>query len=173
MQSKQKCIFLDRDGVLNEDLGTYLFRPDDLVIPEGVAEALRLLQEAGYLLIVITNQAGIAKKLYTRTEVLEIHRLIQQQTGVTLTDLYYSPYHQDITQSLSRKPGTLMLEKATAKYKIAIEESWMIGDQIRDILAGNQMGLRTILVGQEDQQKIANYATSNLLEAAKLILANA
>jgi D-glycero-D-manno-heptose 1,7-bisphosphate phosphatase len=164
------CIFLDRDGVLNHDLGTYLFRPEDLVIPADVASALKLLKEAGYLLIVITNQAGIAKGLYTRDAVLEIHRLIQEQTGIQFDDLYFSPYHQDFTQSLSRKPGTLMLEKAIAKHKVLVEKSWMIGDQVRDIMAGKNAGLKTILINKEQTAEKADFSTTSLLEAANIIL---
>jgi D-glycero-D-manno-heptose 1,7-bisphosphate phosphatase len=170
MQIKQKCIFLDRDGVLNEDLGTYLFRTEDIVIPEGVPQALQLFQSAGYLLIVITNQGGIAKKLYTKEEVVKVHKHLQQLMNIAFTDLYYSPYHQEITQSLSRKPDSLMLEKAVAKYTIDIENSWMIGDQVRDVIAGNKAGLRTVLLGQEDVNKVATLNTKTLLEAAQLII---
>ncbi len=171
-KEQNRCVFLDRDGVLNEDLGTYLFRREDLVIPEGVKEALTLLKDAGYLLIVITNQAGIAKGLYTRDAVFEVHRLIEENTGVKFDGLYYSPYHQDVTQSLTRKPGTLMLEKAIARYNIRKEESWMIGDQIRDIKAGNNAGLKTILIGSKDPEKEAGYKAAHLLEAAKIVLSD-
>lgn len=170
--TEQRCVFLDRDGVLNEDLGTYLFRPEDLVIPEDVAEALKLLKDAGYLLIVITNQAGIAKGMYDRNAVFEIHRLIQEKTGIQFDDLYYSPYHQDITQSLTRKPGTLMLEKAIAKYNIKKEMSWMIGDQSRDILAGKKAGLRTIYLNSSQNENEADHSTASLLYAAKFVLAH-
>ena len=71
--TKQKCVFLDRDGVLNSDEEYYTFRAEDVVLMEGVAEALRRLQEAGYLLIVVTNQAGIAQKMYGPAEVKEVH----------------------------------------------------------------------------------------------------
>lgn len=167
---QQRCIFLDRDGVLNDDLGTYLYRPEDLVIPEGVAEALILLKEAGFLLIVITNQAGIAKGIYTRDAVFEIHRLIQKQTGVQLDDLYFSPYHQDFTQSLSRKPGTLMLEKAIAKYNIQTNGSWMIGDQLRDMKAGKGAGLKTVYLNKLQTAIESDFTASDLLEAAQHIL---
>jgi D-glycero-D-manno-heptose 1,7-bisphosphate phosphatase len=75
---QNKCVFLDRDGVLNEDCPDYLYTLEALVIPEGVAEALKLLKNAGYLLIVITNQAGIAKGLYTADNVYAIHEAMQE-----------------------------------------------------------------------------------------------
>jgi D-glycero-D-manno-heptose 1,7-bisphosphate phosphatase len=122
-----KCVFLDRDGVLNEELGDYLHRLDDLVIPKGMPEALRLLKKAGYLLIVVTNQAGIARGLYGREAVQAIHERMQETCGGVLDALYFAPHHPDYTsQSLSRKPGTLMLERAMAKFGIDPVQSWMI-----------------------------------------------
>ena len=79
---KQKCIFLDRDGVLNVDRVDYVYRMEDFIIPPGVGEALKALKEAGYLLIIITNQSGIAKGIYRREDVYMIHQAIQDGTGV-------------------------------------------------------------------------------------------
>ena len=73
---KKKCVFLDRDGVLNTDDEYYTFRKEDVFLMEGVPEALQKLKEAGYLLIVVTNQAGIAQNMYGPAEVKEVHRLI-------------------------------------------------------------------------------------------------
>ncbi|GGC12831.1 D-glycero-alpha-D-manno-heptose-1,7-bisphosphate 7-phosphatase [Dyadobacter sediminis] len=170
---KTKCIFLDRDGVLNVDRPNYVYNPDDLVIPKGVAEALQLLKKAGYLLIVITNQAGIAKGLYTAENVLEIHRQMQLISGNALDDIYYCPFHPDFTgNSLSRKPDSLMLEKAMAKYDIDPEQSWMIGDHHRDMQAGQKAGVKTIQVTSGSKALEADYAAADLLQAAHIILDN-
>lgn len=166
-----KCVFLDRDGVLNQDLDGYLFQPELIQFPEGVKEGLLQLKNAGYLLIVITNQGGIAKGLYTGAEVDAIHRRMNEEYGGVLDDLYFAPHHDDYTtRSLSRKPGSLMIERAMAKYKIDPTGSWMIGDSERDIEAGIKAGVRTILIGKPGSQTKAAFKVSCFREAAAAIL---
>lgn len=167
-----KCIFLDRDGVLNEDRPDYVYRVNDFIIPEGVPEALRLLKDAGYLLIVITNQAGVAKGLYTRHDVMTCYRYLQDQCGSLIDDIYFSPHHPKYnSESLSRKPGSLLLEKAMAKYSISPQGSWMIGDALRDMQAGKRVGVKTVLIGSDSEQS-SEYDSSaaNLLEASRYVL---
>lgn len=166
-----KCIFLDRDGVLNEEIGTYVYQPDKLIIPEGVPEALAMLKQAGYLLIVITNQAGIAKGLYTDKEVVACHQRIQAACGNILDALYYCPYHPEYdSQSLLRKPDSLMLEKATARYMIDPLQSWMVGDRHRDIEAAQKVHVKTVFIAHGEQVHGADFIAANLLEAAYIIL---
>ena len=172
-ETKTKCVFLDRDGVLNEDCTNYVYNLKDLVIPEGVPEALQMLKDAGFLLVVVTNQAGIAKGLYTAENVYMIHQAMQEASGNALDDLYFSPYHpQNSGISLSRKPGSLMLEKAIAKYDIDPSQSWMVGDRDRDMEAGKNAGVRTIHIIPENEKSYGDYAAVNLLEAANIILKN-
>jgi len=157
---------------LNEDCADYVYRRADCHIPEGVAEALSLLKAAGYLLIVITNQAGIAKRLYTRSEVQDIFDFIQESTGHHLHALYFCPHHpQYDTQSLLRKPDSLMIEKAMAKYQIDPAQSWMVGDAERDVLAGQKAGVRTIHITTLSNSP-AEKSVNSLLEAARYILSN-
>ncbi|GGH51159.1 hypothetical protein GCM10007423_54350 [Dyadobacter endophyticus] len=166
-----KCVFLDRDGVLNEDCPDYLYKLEELVIPHGVTEALQMLKETGYLLIVITNQAGIAKGLYTADDVYAIHEAMQRASHNALDDLYFAPFHPSYSgNSLSRKPGSLLIEKAMAKYNIDPGQSWMIGDRDRDMEAGKNVGLKTIHIIPHAEESTGDYAAVNLLEAAKLIL---
>lgn len=168
---QNKCVFLDRDGVLNEDCPDYLYKLEELVIPEGVPQALGMLKEAGYLLIVITNQAGIAKGLYTADHVYAIHEAMQKVSDNALDDLYFSPYHPAYSgNSLSRKPGSLLIEKAMAKYDIDPAQSWMIGDRDRDMEAGKNVGLKTVQIIPNTEESTGDYAAENLLDAAKLIL---
>lgn len=116
---KQKCIFLDRDGVLNVDRVDYVYRMEEFIIPPGVGEALKAFKEAGYLLIIITNQSGIAKGIYRREDVMMIHQAIQYGTGVELDDIYFCPYHEKFdSHSLTRKPGSLMIEKLRPNIKL-------------------------------------------------------
>ncbi len=170
-----KCVFLDRDGVLNEDRTDYVYRIDDFIIPDGVPEALRLLKNAGYLLIVITNQAGIAKGLYTRDDVMACYNYLQEQCGHIIDDIYYSPHHPAFdSQSLTRKPDSLLLEKAIAKYDIATTQSWMIGDALRDMQAGKRVGVRTVRIAHDAQPSPeCDGCASNLLEASRFVLAQA
>lgn len=168
-----KCVFLDRDGVLNQDTDGYLFRPEDLVIPDGTVEALRKLKDAGYLLIVVTNQAGIAKGLYRREDVWRCHEFFQQQCGHLLDDLYFCPHHPEhTTASLLRKPDSLMLEKAMAKHRIDRDRSWMIGDRERDVLAGRKAGVRTIRIAHPplEAAPLGEHTTRSLLEASAVVV---
>ncbi|MFN4146013.1 MAG: D-glycero-alpha-D-manno-heptose-1,7-bisphosphate 7-phosphatase [Runella sp.] len=168
---KRKCVFLDRDGVLNQDLEGYLFKAEEMVIPQGVIEGLKKIKEAGYLLIVITNQAGIAKGLYTREDVWKCHEYFQAQCGGLLDDLYFCAHHPDYdSASLLRKPDSLMLEKAMAKHNIDATTSWMVGDRLRDIQAGSRAGVRTILLNNKiDCPKYIEQAT-DFEEVTKKIL---
>ena len=143
-----KCVFLDRDGVLNEERGDYVYRIEDFIIPQGVKESLEILKSKGFILVAITNQAGIAKGIYTKKEVLKCFEYLQKETGFLIDALYYSPYHPQFTESLSRKPDSLMLEKAIAKFDIDVERSWLIGDSDRDIEAGNKVGVRGIRINK-------------------------
>ncbi|GAB3732455.1 D-glycero-alpha-D-manno-heptose-1,7-bisphosphate 7-phosphatase [Spirosoma lituiforme] len=167
-----KCIFLDRDGVLNEDRTDYVYRIEDFIIPEGVPEALRLLKDAGYLLIVITNQAGIAKGLYTRDDVMTCYKYLQDQCGQLIDDIYYCPHHPSYdSESLTRKPGSLLLEKAIAKYDIEPDVSWMIGDALRDMQAGRRVGVRTVRIAHEPKPSTEyDGCATSLLEASQFVL---
>lgn len=169
---KNKCIFLDRDGVLNVDRVDYVYRMEEFIIPPGVGEALRALKDAGYLLVVITNQSGIAKGIYKREDVYMIHQAIQDGTGVELDDIYFCPYHEKFdSNSLTRKPGSLMIEKAAAKYEVDINASWMVGDHERDITAGTSAGLRTIRLAPAGTETKATHLVDDLLAASKIIRA--
>lgn len=171
MGTKTKCIFLDRDGVLNVDNPNYTFRVEDFKIIPGVVEALTILKKAGFLLVVVTNQSGIAKGIYTQREVNECHHYFQKECGNLIDHFYFSPYHRTVTNSLATKPGTLMFEKAIAKFNIDIQTSWMIGDRGRDIVPARQLGIKTIQIGDEvEEQDKADYKVDDLLYASKLIL---
>lgn len=169
---RNKCIFLDRDGVLNVDRVDYVYRLQEFIIPEGVVESLQALKAAGYLLIVITNQSGIAKGIYKREDVLLIHNALQEASGGMLDDLYFCPYHENYdSASLTRKPGSLLIEKAAAKYDVDMEASWMVGDHERDIIAGTRAGLRTIRLAPKATQTNATHLVDDLRAATQLILA--
>ena len=160
-----KCIFLDRDGVLNRERGDYTYRLEEFEILDGVKEGLEILKKSGYLLIVITNQAGIAKEIYKREDVMKCHAFLQSEIGHLLDDIYFCPNHPIRSQSLLRKPDSLMLEKAIAKWKINASDSFMIGDSIRDIEAASKIGVKGVLVGDKEQGEITAPKAKNLLDA--------
>jgi len=160
-----KCVFLDRDGVLNKERGEYTYRIEDFEILPGVIESLEVLKKQGYLLIVITNQAGIAKGLYTKQEVVNCHAHLQAKSGGLIDDIYFCPHHPTTTESLLRKPDSLMIEKAIAKWEVDVQKSYMIGDSNRDILSAQRAGVKGILVGNKEDEKITAPRAQDLMDA--------
>jgi D-glycero-D-manno-heptose 1,7-bisphosphate phosphatase len=175
-----KCVFLDRDGVINQDHVNYTYRLEDFKILEGVIEALQLLKDEGYLLVIITNQSGIAKSIYAHEAVLGCYEYLQTECGNLIDGHYYAPYHPDYdSASLTRKPDSLMLEKAKAKFEIDIAQSWLVGDSERDLVAAKKLDLRTIYLpwlsaqyknGNETKAVHADFVAKNLLEAVREII---
>ena len=132
----QAAILLDRDGVINHDPGDYTTCLAEFHVLPTVLDTLRAWKAAGFKLILITNQGGIAKGRYGHVEVNEIHahlRSVCEEAGAPLDDIFYSPHHPDFGQSLSRKPGSLMVERALARHGLDPDKCWMFGDKARDI----------------------------------------
>jgi D-glycero-D-manno-heptose 1,7-bisphosphate phosphatase len=166
-----KCIFLDRDGVINVDHVDYTYRLDHFVIIDGVIEALKKFKEAGYLLVVITNQSGISKGIYKYEDMVLCHDELQKQCGNLIDAFYHSPYHEKFTASLTRKPGSLMFEKAIAKFDIDISKSWMIGDKERDLVPARKLGIKTIHLTEHNEGVKADAVVKDLPEAYKVVIA--
>ncbi|MCD6366311.1 MAG: HAD family hydrolase, partial [Bacteroidales bacterium] len=144
-----KAVFLDRDGVINKEIGEYVFSIDKFVLNDDLIPGLKLLQENGFLLIVITNQGGIAKGLYTKDDVEKLHGQLLSHLSdeqITISEIYYCPHHSDVEKCLCRKPNSLMLEKAAARFDIDISQSYMIGDSERDIEAAEKIGIKGIKI---------------------------
>ncbi|MFX1503149.1 MAG: D-glycero-beta-D-manno-heptose 1,7-bisphosphate 7-phosphatase [Promethearchaeota archaeon] len=156
-----KAIFLDRDGVINKEV-SYLSNPDKFEFIDGSIEALKILKQKKFLLIVITNQAGIARGFLTEETLKRIHnKMIDNlmQNGVKLDDIYYCPHHPDFTGPCEcRKPNPGMIFNAKSKYNIDLPQSYMVGDTLNDIQTGIVANCKTVLVltgyGKEEQQKI-------------------
>lgn len=141
-----KCIFLDRDGVINRDNPDYIYKVEEFEILPGVIEGLKKLKDNGYLLVVITNQSGITKGIYTKEDMDACHNYFQEVSGHLIDKYYYSPYHPFFTESLTRKPSCLMFEKAMAKFNIDPSLSWMLGDKERDLEPAEKLGIKGILL---------------------------
>lgn len=146
----KKAVFLDRDGVLNSDEGHYyVYKVEDLVLNQGVAEALKILQDKGYLLVVVSNQGGVGRGEYSRDQVDLFHgklEAILATAGVKLTEIYYCPHHESTSKCICRKPQPFMIEKAAARYNINLSASYLIGDSPRDIEAATAAGVKGIRV---------------------------
>nr|WKN39347.1 HAD-IIIA family hydrolase [Tunicatimonas sp. TK19036] len=168
--TKEACVFLDRDGVLNKDRVNYAYELETFKILPGVPAALRALRNAGFRRVVITNQSGIAKGIYTREQMHRCHDFLQMTTGHLIEKIYYAPHHQSVTESLTRKPDSLMFEKAIARFNVDIDRSWMVGDAERDLIPASKVGLKTIKIAKEPVKTIGQFTVSDLPEAVKLIL---
>jgi D-glycero-D-manno-heptose 1,7-bisphosphate phosphatase len=161
--------------VINKDNPNYTFLVEEFQILPGVIDACNQLKDAGYKLVVITNQSGIAQGIYTIKQMKECHQFFQLQCGGVIDAFYYSPYHPSVTESLLRKPGTLMFEKAIARFNVNIKNSWMVGDRGRDLIPAKKIGLNTIQVGDEIpvESEQGQFKVESLLEASRLILQKA
>ncbi|MFW6249276.1 MAG: D-glycero-alpha-D-manno-heptose-1,7-bisphosphate 7-phosphatase [Bacteroidota bacterium] len=145
----EKAFFLDRDGVLNKEIGNYAWHEKDFELLPFIFDWLKILQEQKYLLIVISNQGGIGRGRYTKKDVDHVHTLMKQrleENNIHLTDIYYCPHHPTSSNCLCRKPGHLLLEKAIARYHIKPEKSFFIGDSDRDIIAAKHAGVSPIKI---------------------------
>jgi D-glycero-D-manno-heptose 1,7-bisphosphate phosphatase len=152
---KNKAVFLDRDGVLNHEIYDYICKVEDFEVLEYQIPPLKRLYDEGYLLIVITNQGGIAKERYTVETLEEMHRILFDRfeaQGAKITHAYYCPHHPSISGDCEcRKPKSGMLLEAIATYDIDPALSVMIGDKPRDVEAGNGAGVKGILIAPDEQ----------------------
>jgi D-glycero-D-manno-heptose 1,7-bisphosphate phosphatase len=154
MKPMNKALFLDRDGVINHDPGDYTMSVEEFVILPTVVEAMKVAQRKGYLIIVITNQGGLAKGLYSEHDVHAMHEKLRntcEESGVEITHIYYSPHHPDFGNSLTRKPESLLLERAIGRYHIDPSASLMIGDRDRDVECARRVGVKGLLIRTNDK----------------------
>ena len=160
-----KAIFLDRDGTINVEKD-YIYKCEDLVFEEGSVEALKTFKNLGYILIVVSNQSGIARGYFTEEDLKAFNDNMNEklkEESVEITEFYCCPHHPDGLAEYKkvcdcRKPNNKMLEDAIKKYNIDREKSYMIGDKVSDIGAGLKSKLKTVLVktgyGLKDMEKI-------------------
>lgn len=149
-----RALFLDRDGTLVH-VQHYPSRPEQLVLYEGIGEGLRLLQAAGFLVIVITNQGGIAHGYFGEPELTAMHEHLASELaalGIRVDGFYHCPHHPDgLVAELAvacecRKPQPGMLLRAAEEHGIDMGASWFVGDILDDVEAGRRAGCRTVLV---------------------------
>ena len=161
----KKAIFLDRDGTINVEKD-YIYKNEDLVFEEGTIEALKTFKNLEYILIVVSNQSGIARGYFTEEDLNIFNNNMNEilkKNGVEITEFYCCPHHPDGIGEYKkvcecRKPNNKMIEDAIKKYNIDRKKSYMVGDKISDIEAGFKSNLKTVLVktgyGLKDMEKI-------------------
>ena len=178
----QKAIFLDRDGTINKHIG-FLRKPEELELLPGAAEAIKKINESGYLAIVITNQPIIARGEVTVEGLEEIHKKRETELGklgAYIDALYYCPHHPDKgfegevaelkVDCDCRKPKPGMIVRAAQDFNICLEDSWMIGDGKNDVKAGQAAGCKTVLIkGERIGDCEPDYTVANLREAVEMI----
>ena len=172
---KRPAVFLDRDGTIIDELG-YLGDPDKVVLYPGVHDALMLLKEAGYLLLIVTNQSGIARGYFSLEDSVAVNlKLLQvlSDLGVALDGFYFCPHLPD-DGCPCRKPAPGMVRKAETDFNINLSNSWVIGDTDKDVLLGSEAGIRPLLVktGKQDKGVVPSGVpvVTDLNEAARYIL---
>lgn len=141
---KKPAVFLDRDGTLIEEVN-YLHRVEDLRLFPATATALSSLKDAGYLLIVVTNQSGIGRDVYCERDMHDIHDAMQKQLNGVIDAFYFCP-HLPCNGCRCRKPEVGMIESAMADFEIDLENSWMVGDKRIDVETGFAARIKTALV---------------------------
>jgi heptosyltransferase-2 len=180
-----KVIFLDRDGTLTVEKD-FVSEIEQVEFIPGTKEALKMLQELGYKLVIISNQSGIGRKIMTEKQVEKINDFILEEfenEGIKIEGIYYCPHHPE-NNCNCRKPKTGLIEKALLKHNLKLKGSWVIGDKLSDVLLGKNIRAKSILVltgyGEEVREKIESssevypwqrpdYIAKDLLDAALYI----
>ncbi|MBD0371615.1 MAG: HAD family hydrolase [Pyrinomonadaceae bacterium] len=186
---KRPAVFMDRDGTISEEVG-YVNHPSRYKVFPFSAEAVRLLNERGWLAILVTNQAGVARGYFTEDLIKEVHGVLLgelERDGARLDAIYYCAHHPSVGEPPfrldcdCRKPRPGLIRRAAAEFDIDLAKSWMIGDRYSDIVLAHNAGVRSAFVltgygrGEFEYQRAAwkhepELIADNLLEAVKKIL---
>ena len=177
----KKPVFIDRDGVINVDLmGDYVKSWDEFRFEQGAVEALKLLTQRGYDILIISNQAGIGDGVFPESQLWDTHRNMLETLsleGVKITDAFFC-LHGKKAGCKCRKPETGLFEQAAKAYQFDTAATFFIGDKATDMEAGRRFGLKTLFVrtghGLEDEPRLDETSTpdlraDNLLEAVKML----
>ena len=169
-----KFILFDRDGVINVEK-SYLYMIEDFEYETGVIEGLKKLKKLGYRFLIITNQAGIARRYYTEEDYLKLEKFIMddlKNKGIEIEKTYYCPHHPEgkgiyRKECECRKPGVGNFLKAINEFSIDVENSFMVGDRITDLIPAEKLGFKTVIVktgyGMENIFKLADYSLKSLV----------
>lgn len=155
---KKPAIFVDRDGTLIEEVN-FLSSVEDLIVYPFTPPAIKKLKDAGFLVIVLTNQSGIGRGLYTADDMHSVHQAIQKEVGGLIDGFYFCPHLPD-EGCRCRKPNLGMIEAAQADFEIDLEGSWMIGDKNLDVRIAENARIKSVMV-------MTGYGPKHLPELAK------
>lgn len=148
---QKKAVFLDRDGVINEDFG-YVFEKEKFVFKDGVFKALKFFQDNKYLLFIITNQSGINRGFYTKEQFFKLDNYMKNELlkqDVKITKTYFCPHRPDEFCEC-RKPKAKMIMDARSEFDVNLQSSILIGDKLSDMEAGQNAGIKKLfLLGDE------------------------
>lgn len=186
-QKTRKAVFLDKDGTIIPDV-PYNVNPNLILLEKGVPEGLKLLKEAGYMLVVISNQAGVARGFFEINDLEKVKQkidLLLFNEGIEIDKYYFCPHHPEgLVEEYAidcecRKPKPGMILKAAEELQISTEMSWMIGDILNDVEAGNRANCKTILINNGNETewiqgafRVPAFIADNFLNAAYYILNN-
>lgn len=167
-----KAVFLDRDGVINKKARAhdYIKTVAEFELLPGAAKGIQILNNAGFLVIVVTNQRGVARGMLSLDDLNDVHQSMHDALalhGAAIDAIYVCPHEEGECDCRKPKPGLVL--KAMTEYAVESSESWMIGDSETDVKAGKAAGLNTILVGSA-AETCADYSCKNLLEASNFII---
>ena len=169
-----KALFLDRDGIINEDIG-YAYNPRHIKFTPDIFKVCKIALQYDYKIIVVTNQSGIAKGLYTSDEVISLHKWMSEQFlkhDIVITAFYYCPFHIDAVidmyriDSMFRKPRPGMFLTASIEHKISLKDSIMIGDKPSDRII-DCFGIRSFII--KSKYSIDNYDLESLIDVVYLL----
>lgn len=186
VSGNSRAVFLDKDGTVVDNVA-YNVDPTRMTLAPGASDGLRVLQSAGYKLIVISNQSGVARGHFAEDALTTVHRRLREllsTDGVTLDGFYYCPHHPDgevddyATACSCRKPEPGLVLRAAKDHGVDRSRSWLVGDILDDVEAGRRSGCRTVLVdnGSETEWVLSrdrrpHYIVRDLAEAARVIVA--
>lgn len=164
-----KAVFIDRDGVVNSDEGHYyIYKSKDFVFNPEIEKSLLQLKKAGFMLVLITNQGGVAKGIYTEDDVISVHSYMQnhlKEHGAEFDAIYYCPHHNSVLECDCRKPKPGMILSAIKELRINPKQSFLIGDSMRDVEAGEAAGLFACF--KVDKNKSIYSKVLNIINIAK------
>ena len=170
-----KAVFIDRDGTIAKDV-SYCSAPEDFELLSGAARGIKLLNENGFKVIIVTNQSGVARGYFTEETLAKIHEKMKRELakeGARVDAIYYCPHHPDDGCDC-RKPKPKMVLQAASDLNIDLSQSYAVGDLDMDIEMGRAAGCKTILIGNpvvaKNKKARPDITASNILEAVQAIL---
>ena len=172
----KKAIFLDRDGVVNKEVN-YLFKKEDFEFIDGIFDACIYFQNLGYIIIIVTNQSGIARKYYSENDYQTVTKWMLRQfedNGIEILNVFHCPHGPDSTCDC-RKPKPGMFLTAKDKHNVDMEKSWLIGDKEVDVIAANAVGIEnTILVRSghriDESNSNARFILDSIQQSKQIII---